>query len=304
MRSYHLFVCYSHTDKDFVCRLSRDLSLLCAAVWLDEWELQVGDSLHQCIGEALEQAAYVAVVVSPDSVRSRWCQAELEQALTREKRTGKKVVLPLLHKRVMLPAFLEGRVYLDFDNSYFRSLAQLAAFLHGASGQEVALHLASVDLQELDQVKTFLANVLPTASPVRAIAACKFTRIMDALKAVGIEVDPKEIGILPKGTAGKTIILMDDCVVSGQTLSKEAQEIAAAEHERPPSWRKAELSAKDFANTHLGPLGCTVLRAVVLTSFEVLVEYEGNLTRKQIQDFSFAFRRLIGLDIILMTRAT
>lgn len=273
--------------------------MLCANVWLDEWELQVGDPLHICIGKALEQAAYVAVVISPDSVKSRWCQAELEQALTREKRTGKKVVLPLIHRRVMLPPFLEGRMYLDFSDSYFGSLAQLAAFLHGAPRKKVASHLATNEPNSLDQVKRFLADVLPTTSPVRALVAKKFIRIMNALRAAGIEADPKEIVILPKGMGGEKLIIMDSGITPSQTLSRISQKIGSSEHERPPSWRKAELAAEDFAKKHLEPLGCTILRAVVLTGFEVYIDYEGHLTSKQIEKFSFAFRRLIGLDLVL-----
>ena len=51
------FLCHSHSDKPFVRRLARDLSELAVDVWLDEWELAPGDSLHGCIGDAISSVA-------------------------------------------------------------------------------------------------------------------------------------------------------------------------------------------------------------------------------------------------------
>jgi hypothetical protein len=137
-----VFLCHSHADKNFVRKLARDLSTVGVHVWMDEWELEPGDSLHGCIGDALKRAAHVGVVLSPDSVRSRWCKAELEHALTREKRGGNKIVIPMLHRRVDLPPFLDGRLYADFNRSYFGSLVQVAGFLNNLPIREVveAIH--------------------------------------------------------------------------------------------------------------------------------------------------------------------
>ena len=76
-----LFLCHSSKDKEFVRRLASDLKELSVRVWLDEWELEPGDSLHDCIGSALQESAYVGVVLSPDSVASKWCNRELQTAL-------------------------------------------------------------------------------------------------------------------------------------------------------------------------------------------------------------------------------
>ena len=100
-----LFLCHSHDDKRFVRRLTQDYRELSVGVWLDEWELGPGDWLHGCIGAALESVAYMGVVMSPSSLRSRWCRSELQQSLAREKRTGEKVVIPLLYRKVTPPAF-------------------------------------------------------------------------------------------------------------------------------------------------------------------------------------------------------
>ena len=58
-----LFICYSHNDAEFARQLARDLESLHVQVWLDEWELEVGDALHTCVGEALEKSDFVGVVL-------------------------------------------------------------------------------------------------------------------------------------------------------------------------------------------------------------------------------------------------
>ncbi len=125
----HLFLCHSHEDKPFVRRLARDLGKLSIEAWLDERELRIGDSLHRSIGDAIEASAYFAVLLSPDSTKSKWCRDELEQALTREKRIGRKFVLPLLYRRVQAPPFVEGRLHVNFSRSYLKGLAELAGFI-------------------------------------------------------------------------------------------------------------------------------------------------------------------------------
>src|SRR6266404_4739424 len=108
----HLFLCHSSKDKKFVRQLADELTELSVDVWLDEWELQPGDSLHECIGSALESSAYIGIVLSPDSVESKWCRSELQAALAREMNLSRKLALPILCRRVSLPIFLADRLYL------------------------------------------------------------------------------------------------------------------------------------------------------------------------------------------------
>lgn len=42
-----VFLCHSHRDHDFVLRLANDLVDNGVEVWLDVWEMTVGDSLSR-----------------------------------------------------------------------------------------------------------------------------------------------------------------------------------------------------------------------------------------------------------------
>jgi len=121
-----VFICHSSADKEFAETLSLDLQTQGIEVWIDLWDVRVGDSLHDVIGKALSRAALVVVVLSPASVASRWCMDEVNQTLAREKQTGQTFVLPVLVSRCHLPAFLQDPVYADFQQDYRKGLNCLA----------------------------------------------------------------------------------------------------------------------------------------------------------------------------------
>ena len=194
--SAQLFLCHSHSDKPFVRRLAKDLSELSVDVWLDDWELAPGDSLHDRVGNALSTVAYVGVVLSPDSVKSNWCRSEVQQGLAREKRTGSKVVIPLLHKRVATPPFLEDRLYPNFSKSYMVALAQLAAFVHQLPQRELAEGLAEERPKTLDQVKHLLESI--GWKGVRYLSPEDYDTLRAILKRVGVSITEDEFDLVPR----------------------------------------------------------------------------------------------------------
>jgi hypothetical protein len=199
----HLFLCHSHKDKEFVRRLARDLSGLSIVVWFDEWQLEVGDSLLECIGRALKESAYTGVILSPNSTRSLWCKAELEQALAQERRTGRKIVLPLLYRRVRIPPFLEGRFYLNFSGSYYSSLAALSGFLHGIDRGTIAQLLSRFTPRNLDQVKLILS--VENRSPFRTtvLDGSVYQKIQKLLGLSGVNIRPDYFTLISGGGSAR-----------------------------------------------------------------------------------------------------
>jgi hypothetical protein len=181
-----LFLCHSHSDKPFVRKLARDLASVNVNVWLDEWELQPGDSLHACVGAALESVAYVGVVLSPDSVTSNWCNAELQHALARERKTGKKVAIPILHRRVAVPPFLLDRLYANFSKSYLTALTQLAGFLHGVDVRDLSEALLESPPKDIDDVSDRL--VAAGWSGPRYLNAKDYEALRKLLKKAGVHL--------------------------------------------------------------------------------------------------------------------
>jgi hypothetical protein len=142
-RAKRLFLCYSSKDIEFVRRLAADLSVIGVHPWLDQWELSPGDSLHDLIGKAIAETAYLAVVISPHSVESTWCQAELNSALARERQLKRKFVIPLVYRAAKVPTFLLDKVHINCSEDYFRGIARLAGMMLRISRRLLDQSLAS-----------------------------------------------------------------------------------------------------------------------------------------------------------------
>jgi hypothetical protein len=122
-----VFISYSSRDRRFVNRLAADLQSRSVAVWLDEAELRVGDSLIDSIRSALDRIDFVVAVVSSHSVKSEWVRKELDIAMNREIEQKRVIVIPVCKTKCELPGFLKGKVYADFStpSRYRRSLDRL-----------------------------------------------------------------------------------------------------------------------------------------------------------------------------------
>ncbi len=115
---YHsLFLSHTGDDKPFVRQLRDDLLAHgVPRVWLDEAEIEIGDSLIEKIDEGMKLSRYIAVVLSTKSIKAPWVKKELDVAMNREIAGGEVVVLPLLYEKCELPEFLKGKLYADFTD--------------------------------------------------------------------------------------------------------------------------------------------------------------------------------------------
>jgi len=114
--SKSIFLSHSSKDKFFVRTLADHLRSYGIKVWINEAEINIGDSLTEKIGRAIENTDYVGVVLSHNSINSEWVQRELQIALQKEIKGEKMVVLPILIETVGLPPFLKDKQYADFTN--------------------------------------------------------------------------------------------------------------------------------------------------------------------------------------------
>jgi hypothetical protein len=131
--------------------LAEDLTFCQVDVWLDEWEMQVGDT-HDSIAMALEKSRFIGVVIGENFSDSRWVREELKLALSREKRSDRASVLPLLCSNTDIPAFLEDKIYIDFRHAYQPALVRLAGAVHGVSRLRVEEAIRSVSPSTLSGV--------------------------------------------------------------------------------------------------------------------------------------------------------
>jgi hypothetical protein len=122
-----IFLSHNWSDKEFVKKLANDLDRLGARVWIDEAEIQIGDSLIEKIQSGIDEMDYLAVFLSPHSVKSEWVKREVDIAMNQEIENKKVKVLPILVAPCELPGFLKGKLYADFttQDNYEKALEQL-----------------------------------------------------------------------------------------------------------------------------------------------------------------------------------
>jgi hypothetical protein len=113
-----IFISYSHQDKEFVDSLAKQLVREKVSIWLDRWELHVGDSLVSKVQDAIAGASALLVILSKASVESEWCKKELSSGLIRELGEKRVVVLPVLLEDCEIPLFLRDKLYADFRTDF------------------------------------------------------------------------------------------------------------------------------------------------------------------------------------------
>ena len=96
-KEYDFFISHASEDKEYFVRdLAEALSLKGFKVWYDETELLIGDSLRKKIDEGLACSRFGIVVISPNFVRKRWTEYELNGMVAREM-NGTPLILPIWH---------------------------------------------------------------------------------------------------------------------------------------------------------------------------------------------------------------
>lgn len=138
------FISYSHLDQEFVLALVAELQAQDVRVWIDQVELDIGDSLIERISEAIAVEDFVVAVISPHSVESGWCKKELSLAVTEGINNKHVKVLPVRLGDVAMPPMLADVKWGDAgpDSSPSDLAAGLARAIKrniARRGQEVAV---------------------------------------------------------------------------------------------------------------------------------------------------------------------
>jgi hypothetical protein len=120
-----IFISYNRSDVGFVDWLANQLVARRHNIWMDRWELNIGDSLISRIQSALTESDAILIVLSKNSVASEWCKKELNSGLLRELEEKRVLVLPCVIDDCEIPLFLRDKLYADFRNGPNPALAQV-----------------------------------------------------------------------------------------------------------------------------------------------------------------------------------
>jgi TIR domain len=160
-----VFMSHSSQDKPFVRKLAAALLAEGIPVWLDSWELEVGDSLQSRIQRGIVDSSLFVLTISQQSIESGWVEKEVRVALEHESSIGRKFIFPVKIDDCAPPGFITERIYADFKSGFSGPLRALVDALErgGArslipdADQEV-ICLAFTKQTNLDRA-AFLRNI-------------------------------------------------------------------------------------------------------------------------------------------------
>jgi len=127
-----LFISHSTEDDAFVRELQQALGDQGVSVWIDSRELLPGGLLAPDITRAIDEAAALAVVVSPASLQSRWVDKEVRYAIKLQKKRGRE-------KFPVIPLSLDG-TKLGVLEEVFGTEPTYIPVRGAAGGAEAAVH--------------------------------------------------------------------------------------------------------------------------------------------------------------------
>ena len=179
MKKWDVFISHASEDKQAVALpLAESLVRSGLKVWLDQFELRVGDSLREKIDEGLSESAFGVVILSEHFLNKGWPKKELNDLFALEE-GGVKVILHVWHELTKATLAQYSPILADrlAANTYCgipevaRTIAQ-AVLEEGARSRPGGANLASQFVGILNQgpspenVVAFLTTyrkVLPTA---------------------------------------------------------------------------------------------------------------------------------------------
>jgi len=111
-----VFISHSSKDKKFVRTLKDCLNENSIDTWLDEDQLDLGDSLINKLENALNTSSHLVIVLSPASVESDWVKYELKKALSNQRTGLIQKIIPIKYRECNIPEELSDILYGDLSD--------------------------------------------------------------------------------------------------------------------------------------------------------------------------------------------
>jgi hypothetical protein len=92
---YSCFISYATSDQDFAERVHADLQAHGVRCWFAPHHIQGGQKIHVQIDEAIRVYDRLLLIVSEQSMKSRWVKTEITNARKKELHSGRQVLFPV-----------------------------------------------------------------------------------------------------------------------------------------------------------------------------------------------------------------
>lgn len=125
----NVFISHRGADLAAATCLAEDLQTRGHTVWLDQWKINIGDSIIEKINDGLTGSSYVILCYSSSGVNSPWMGREWMSTLARQLDGASVRLLPVRLTGGSPPGILADRKYADLVKNWTRGLEELCAAL-------------------------------------------------------------------------------------------------------------------------------------------------------------------------------
>jgi hypothetical protein len=157
---YDVFICHASEDKGFVRELAANLKASGINVWLDEFEIQMGDNILSKIDAGLKASNYGMVILSRNFINKFMPNLELGGLLALQSENKGKRILPVWH---------------EIAQSEVLAFSPTLAGIHAVQSSNGihAIIRAVLTVVKPDSVSTLAEGTRPIATPMTLKDAAK-----------------------------------------------------------------------------------------------------------------------------------
>lgn len=164
------FICHASEDKkNYVYPIRDGLEKLGVSTWVDKGEIDLGDNILLKVQEGIKNCRYALIVISKIWFDKNWPLKELSSLLSREIRTGKTFVIPLIigEKDLILDELplLEAKYFIYFT-SVERTIIELSDFLKRKEERGPEKNLNNRIIQNYDDLFQYIENISKTINHI------------------------------------------------------------------------------------------------------------------------------------------
>ncbi len=114
----NIFISHRGEDIDLSEQLAQDLRNYGNDVWLDKWEIKLGDSIIEKMNQGLAGANYVILCYSSSGIDTPWMSAEWMSSFARQLGGANIKIIPVILSGGEPPAILADRQYIDLRSEW------------------------------------------------------------------------------------------------------------------------------------------------------------------------------------------
>lgn len=224
---YDIFLSHSNSDKKIVRRVANKLTKMGFKVWLDEWEIFVGEKIIQKLSLGLEQSIFVGIWLTQNSIKSNWVEEEWHTKYSEGIKDGKVSILPLIGEKIEIPYLLKKLKHADFstnfnsgfnelvkalDNSSIKTLLELKRnLISGNFPEESAKKITEITLNRnlFLGIEILWESIIETEKPTIVLDHCAWSVGKIALESQNKKIYQKSLEIIFDSVNSKSNLIIE-----------------------------------------------------------------------------------------------